>query len=213
MAGTLLDGNGWLWATTVHICQWLRTAMVESRNGWWWSGNCMTAMVGNGWRCWWVITVSWQGLRMVVVENLALTESEAGWDWHWLRMVDVGTGWEWLMVELALASNCMTAVAASAPLQWLSPWSRPGLSTHSCCRSNTFLPCNMQTFHNALLLLKTFSNVSILQYLGLQHAPDMFLRLHKNPLSSTFLLFTLGGRQRIGRFFDGSQKLFFDTEF
>ena len=84
MACTVLDGNGWSWATTVHIWQWLRTAMVESRNGWWWSGNCMTAMAGNGWRCWWVITVYGKGW-----------EFGTDWEWSWLRLALVENGWWW----------------------------------------------------------------------------------------------------------------------
>ena len=60
----------------------------------------------------------WQGLRMV--ENLALSESEAGWDWHWLRMVDGGTG-TGTGKQLHDGSSGLGATAVTFPL--VSPWS------------------------------------------------------------------------------------------
>ena len=95
-------GNGW-------ERQWLRAEMVD--------GGQATA-----WRRWLVMVGDAGGWSryMARVENLALTESEAGWDWHWLRMVDGGTG-TGTGKQLHDGSSGLGATAVTFPL--VSPWS------------------------------------------------------------------------------------------
>ena len=89
--------------------QWLRAEMVD--------GGQATA-----WRRWLVMVGDAGGCSryMARVENLALTESEAGWDWHWLRMVDGGTG-TGTGKQLHDGSSGLGATAVTFPL--VSPWS------------------------------------------------------------------------------------------